>query len=1176
MKKHGLCFNGFREFACKAAMLLSLSCLAMALKGQTIDLVNVTCTGNGTATATILCPPDPPLIVPRSHASIPWAQGITIRGEYYDYLAQLYYQARASNNCGTERSSNSVRLAVQGDNSITLKIDWMNRARDYSLLEGGTGSAIADNHFDFRIKFMVSPGGGLNNGDPVTVYYKVSMYGAGLTSHETGLMEDPVSETDSLWLGTQLLSLNKFNFQDPPIPGSGNDIDRLYLINSFLAIVGVPDSVTFKSDQSATISSPGVPDARGMRDQATCNVKGHIDLSLNPQVFPDYALAGIEFCTDIGSDADGSDPRANGNEVFDPGDTYLLGGPLLALPQNGIRNDASMFFGTDPYPVPGDLTSNVPCGSGVFTPSNYFEVDDFDFLQTNLLNYSYGPGWSSVEPFPDALLLEADYLLISYDDDWAENWSMNISGYIPVPDSSGSTFLNDRFGQTMRADEVIALDADARQAPSSPFSNDSLWNEVMVHPNFYPNPENREADDDDLNGLKFFPDHTLDGFFYFSADNEAIYRDGMGSPLNPGSIYLSGPTGPVEVVNPVMHLGLAAGTDINAFAFGWVYDTIPERMGLALLFSVDADDWTTPADESGGLDPAMIYYSFLNGSNSPFIDEPMAENIDALTIVPESFNGRPWDLPAGKDFGDAPDPGYPTLEAGDGARHLNDQITFLGTLIDAEPDGQPAADAKGDDVTNLDDEDGVNILWPIAAGHPCKLDVTASVGDGLFNGWFDFNGNHSWGDPGEQVFTDLTLFPGTNRLTFITPVTALPGFSYTRFRFSHQPALSFTGQAFDGEVEDYTFSGQFFDQVKWQQSPDLGFPGLHAADAVVLADDWVCAGDSVAGISWWGNYELLPGGIENRGLGISHFVVEVFSDMACLPGTSLISYTVPFMASMEMPTNLFNSEGSPVYRYDFMLSDPFDQEKGSTYWLSIHAFSNDIANPAMWRWQEANRGHWPVHCGAAQLAGTDWQTIEWLVPSPVRYSDLAFLLKTVMPDSLWLPNIIVAGGENSCYDAYDVVVVAGSGTTFKVLSGGRATMVAGQMIRYLDGATVMDGGYMHGYITTNGQFCPAVKEAPFIMAFPGTEERPAPAEMNQNCSIRVYPNPTTGILTLAVTGMPGPVSVEIFSIMGEKVYSGTCSSPGMHEISLESQPVGVYLLRIVSGAGSQTLHVIKH
>ena len=53
------------------------------------------------------------------------------------------------------------------------------------------------------------------------------------------------------------------------------------------------------------------------------------------------------------------------------------------------------------------------------------------------------------------------------------------------------------------------------------------------------------------------------------------------------------------------------------------------------------------------------------------------------------------------DYGDAPDPTYPTLLASNGARHTNTGLK-LGNLIDVEPDGQPNATATGDDINPRD------------------------------------------------------------------------------------------------------------------------------------------------------------------------------------------------------------------------------------------------------------------------------------------------------------------------------------------------------------------------------------------------------------------------------------------------------------------------------------------
>jgi hypothetical protein len=77
------------------------------------------------------------------------------------------------------------------------------------------------------------------------------------------------------------------------------------------------------------------------------------------------------------------------------------------------------------------------------------------------------------------------------------------------------------------------------------------------------------------------------------------------------------------------------------------------------------------------------------------------------------------------DFGDAPEElGYPTLLSSNGARHVWDNETFLGEKIDFEEDGQPQADALGDDKTGLDDEDGVLFTSPLLVGARGQVDVT--------------------------------------------------------------------------------------------------------------------------------------------------------------------------------------------------------------------------------------------------------------------------------------------------------------------------------------------------------------------------------------------------------------------------------------------------------------------
>jgi uncharacterized repeat protein (TIGR01451 family) len=163
----------------------------------------------------------------------------------------------------------------------------------------------------------------------------------------------------------------------------------------------------------------------------------------------------------------------------------------------------------------------------------------------------------------------------------------------------------------------------------------------------------------------------------------------------------------------------------------------------------------------------------------------------------------------GIDFGDAPEPAYATLLASDGARHVVVPGVFLGSGVDAEPDGQPTASANGDDLGGSNDETGIRFLSPLRIGRTVSLEVVAST-NGLLNAWIDFNGAGGWSQVGEQVFSNQALQPGTNLLSFIVPLDAVIGSTFGRFRFSTSPSSTFSvpGSAFlglapDGEVEDY-------------------------------------------------------------------------------------------------------------------------------------------------------------------------------------------------------------------------------------------------------------------------------------------------------------------------------------------------------------------------------------
>ena len=209
------------------------------------------------------------------------------------------------------------------------------------------------------------------------------------------------------------------------------------------------------------------------------------------------------------------------------------------------------------------------------------------------------------------------------------------------------------------------------------------------------------------------------------------------------------------------------------------------------------------------------------------MEEPPPLRLSDVSVFHNWFEEEEEQL----DFGDAPDPAFPTLLINDGARHVIVPGIFLGALIDAETNGQPNATATGDDLANLADEDGVTFLNNWVAGQVATVQVVAAT-SGYLHAWVDFNTNGTWIEANENVFGIQALAAGTNVLTFAVPGTAAIGPTFARFRFcTVQAPLGFTGSATDGEIEDYR-SAILEEEVDldFGDAPDPTYQTLLASD----------------------------------------------------------------------------------------------------------------------------------------------------------------------------------------------------------------------------------------------------------------------------------------------------------------------------------------------------------
>jgi hypothetical protein len=160
-------------------------------------------------------------------------------------------------------------------------------------------------------------------------------------------------------------------------------------------------------------------------------------------------------------------------------------------------------------------------------------------------------------------------------------------------------------------------------------------------------------------------------------------------------------------------------------------------------------------------------------------------------------------LGRGLDFGDAPEP-WASTSALDGARHTVVNGFSLGPTVTVD------ADAR---VTDQDTDDGVRFTQSLVAAFNSQIVVNATgitaSRAGFLNAWIDYDADGQF-ELSERIAT-LALVNGDNpAISFRVPSTARVGETYARFRFSSSASAiaTPTGEAIDGEVEDYRITIQ--------------------------------------------------------------------------------------------------------------------------------------------------------------------------------------------------------------------------------------------------------------------------------------------------------------------------------------------------------------------------------
>jgi len=367
------------------------------------------------------------------------------------------------------------------------------------------------------------------------------------------------------------------------------------------------------------------------------------------------------YSTDLGGDMDLSDPSGNGiANWMDCGAIYRVNeqaqpDPVPVLWKDDDPLDGGVWtgvpFNSAPQPMPGQATPPGPSFSG-FIPEQtvadayaaYFDLDGEDQVISPPVNIVKGFQLTATEFAAAGIYVPGlNNVRLSFENDDAPGW-FDQSHVSDVPslvktDNDFETYIAGiRCSGSLPNTAIV--ECDERQMGLYPYM-----------------PSAGQDHDDDVDALDWHKENDAFADRYFTVDHEAHLG------LDPGDIYHTKNDGTVNiqmVIDDVNQIGVLDDTDVDAWEFvnididcaetlfgtDFVNGLNPNLNVLAAIFSVDQDDPdTTAVDESGGLNPSVIYmtnlasqYAAVSGDYSGvFSENPLIENvdIDALALVPE-------------------------------------------------------------------------------------------------------------------------------------------------------------------------------------------------------------------------------------------------------------------------------------------------------------------------------------------------------------------------------------------------------------------------------------------------------------------------------------------------------------------------------------------------------------
>jgi uncharacterized repeat protein (TIGR02543 family) len=280
-----------------------------------------------------------------------------------------------------------------------------------------------------------------------------------------------------------------------------------------------------------------------------------------------------------------------------------------------------------------------------------------------------------------------------------------------------------------------------------------------------------------------------------------------------------------------------------------------------------------------------------------------------------------------------------------------------------------------------------------------------------------------------------------------------------------------------------------------------------------------------------------------------------------------VSSTNPETITMNSNMNITVTFTEPIHQYS----------------VTITKIGNGNVYLNGWNYQYAISFDEGTRINLAAIAEVGWHFVEWSGYLNSTETAQAFDLTedvvltatfgkdaSTVPVDLNITNLILADENDSCFNAENVITVAGSSTTVMLGNGSTSTFIAGNSIRFLPGFHAQAGSTVDAHITTDGSFCESIAPSIVENQLPGKsidlnkKEKIFDNNSFIEKSFKVYPNPGKGLFNVEFTNCSGPTSVCVINSIGKVVFQQFCRTNDPFQINLLQQPKGLYIISITN------------